>query len=176
MKSTYLKRFLEGLHSVEFWITAVGLILTNVLMFIQVLNRYWLKLPLVGIGDLTLYCFIMFMSVGAAVATWNETHVAVDALRDRFLLHRPLELKVHHFAMAVLAALTFVFFLPQVLSFISSAVQFPKWATLVRWFNLSWLQIIWGFCMFLVFFHLVEMAVKHGTGLRRMRKADGEES
>ena len=176
MKSAYLKRFLEGLHSVEFWITAVGLVLTNVLMFIQVLNRYWLKLPLVGIGDLTLYCFIMFMSVGAAVATWNETHVAVDALRDQFLHHKPQGLKVHHFAMAVLAILTFIFFLPQVSSFMSSAVQFPKWATLVRWFNLSWLQMIWGFCMFLVFFHLIEMAVKHGIGLRRMRKAAGEES
>lgn len=175
MKSNIVKRFLEGLHSVEFWLTAVGLVLTNVLMFIQVLNRYWLKLPLVGVGDLTLYCFIMFMSVGAAVATWSETHVAVDALRDQFLHDKPLGLKTHHLVMAVLAVLTFIFFLPQVASFIASAVQFPKWATLVRWFNLSWLQIVWGFCMFLVFFHLVEVAVKHGIDFSRMRKAAREE-
>lgn len=175
MKSNIVKRFLEGLHSVEFWITAVGLVLTNVLMFIQVLNRYWLKLPLVGVGDLTLYCFIMFMSVGAAVATWSETHVAVDALRDQFLHDKPLGLKAHHLVMAVLAVLVFILFLPQVASFMSAAVQFPKWATLVRWFNLSWLQLVWGFCMFLVFFHLVEMAVKHGFDFSRMKKAVREE-
>ncbi len=163
------------MHLVEFWIVAVGLVLTNLLMFVQVVNRYWLKLPLVGIGDLTLYVFIMFMSVGAAVATWSETHVAVDAIRDRFLAKRPVGLKVHHLVMAALAILTYLFLLPQVAAFMSAAVLYPKWATLVRWFNLSWLQLIWGFCMFLVLFHLFEVAFKQGAELLRIKRAKREE-
>lgn len=175
LKSNLIRQILEKLHSVEFTLAAIGLVLTNVLMFVQVLNRYWLRLPMVGLGDLTLYFFIMFMSVGAAVATWSETHVAVDAFRDRFLTKRPMGLTAHHMAMALLAILTYVFLLPQVVSFMANAASFPRWATLVTWFNLSWLQIVWGFCMFLVLIHLVEVAVKHGTKLRDMKKAGQEE-
>jgi len=176
LKTDMAKRLLGKLHSVEFTLAAVGLVLTNILMFIQVLNRYWLRLPMVGLGDLTLYFFIMFMSIGAAVATWSETHVAVDAFRDRFLSKRPLGLEVHHLAMTVLAAITFLFLLPHVVSFMANAAAFPRWATLVTWFNLSWLQIVWGICMFLVLGHLIEVAVKHGSEVRRMRRASEEES
>ena len=176
MKSNMVRQILEKLHSVEFTLAAIGLVLTNILMFVQVLNRYWLRLPMVGLGDLTLYFFIMFMSVGAAVATWSETHVAVDAFRDKFVAGRPMRLSAHHLVMALLAIVTFLFLLPQVASFMANAASFPRWATLVTWFNLSWLQIVWGACMFLVLGHLVEVALKHGADLRRMKSADREES
>ena len=175
MKSNMVRQILEKLHSVEFTLAAIGLVLTNILMFVQVLNRYWLRLPMVGLGDLTLYFFIMFMSVGAAVATWSETHVAVDAFRDKFVAGRPMRLSAHHLVMALLAIVTFLFLLPQVASFMANAASFPRWATLVTWFNLSWLQIVWGFCMFLVLGHLIEVAVKHGADLRRMKRAEREE-
>ena len=175
MKSNVVRQILEKLHSVEFTLAAIGLVLTNILMFVQVLNRYWLRLPMVGLGDLTLYFFIMFMAIGATVATWSETHVAVDAFRDRFLSKRPMGLTAHHLVMAILAILTYIFLLPHVASFMENAASFPRWATLVTWFNLSWLQIIWGFCMFLVMLHLIEVAVKHGMRLREMKKASREE-
>jgi len=176
VKSDRVKRLLQGAHSVEFAIAGFGLVLTNVMMFIQVVNRYWLHLPLLGIGDLTFYCFIIFMSVAAIVATWRESHVAVDALRDQFLKNSPVGLKIHNVAMSAIALTVFAIFLPYVITFMEGAVQYPKWATLVRWFNLSWLHLIWGFCMILVFLHLGEMVWKHISELRDMRKAERGES
>ena len=172
MKSDRVKRLLQNVHSVEFAIAGFGLVLTNALMFVQVINRYWLHLPLLGIGDLAFYCFIIFMSVAAIVATWGESHVAVDALRDQFLKDTPLGLKIHNVVTAVVATVLVAVFIPFVISFMQGAVQYPKWATLVRWFNLSWLHLIWGFCMVLVLLHLIEMAWKHISELSDMRKAE----
>lgn len=176
MKSDRFRRLLHGVHSVEFAIAGVGLVLTNLIMFVQVINRYWLKLPLLGIGDFAFYCFILFMSVAAIVATWRESHVAVDALRDQFLGHRPVAFKIHNVAMALVATVTMAIFLPRVVTFMELAIQYPKWATLVRWFNLSWLHLFWGFCMIVVFLHLVEMVWKHVSELRNMRKTTEEEA
>ena len=171
MKSDRVKQLLKGAHSVEFAIAGFGLVLTNVMMFIQVINRYWIHLPLLGIGDLTFYCFIIFMSVAAIVATWRESHVAVDALRDQFLKGHHIGLKIHSVAVAALSLVVLGIFLPRVVSFMEGAVQYPKWATLVRWFNLSWLHLIWGVCMILVFLHLIEMLWKHVSELRETQKA-----
>ncbi len=176
LKSDIVKRLLKGAHSVEFAIAGFGLVLTNFMMFVQVINRYWLRLPLLGIGDFAFYCFIMFMSVAALVATWSETHVAVDALRDQFLKHRHIGLKIHSVAVAIICVVVFAIFLPHVSTFMQQAIRFPKWATLVRWFNLSWLFLVWGSCMFIVFFHLIEVAWKHVAELRDMLKAKKEES
>jgi len=98
-----------------------------------------------------------------------------DAFRDKFVAGRPIRLSAHHLVMALLGIVTFLFLLPQVASFMANAASFPRWATLVTWFNLSWLQIVWGLCMFLVLGHLIEVALKHGMELRRMKSADREE-
>jgi TRAP-type C4-dicarboxylate transport system permease small subunit len=172
LKSDKVKRLLQGVHSVEFAIAGFGLVVTNIMMFVQVINRYWLHLPLLGIGDLTFYCFIIFMSIAAIVATWRESHVAVDALRDQFLKHSPRGLKIHSIAVSAVALVVFAIFLPRVISFMQGAIEYPKWATLVRWFNLSWLHLIWGVCMLLVFLHLIEVLWRHTSELRAMRKAE----
>ncbi len=176
LKSDKVKRLLQGVHSVEFAIAGFGLVVTNIMMFVQVINRYWLHLPLLGIGDLTFYCFIIFMSIAAIVATWRESHVAVDALRDQFLKNSPQGLKIHSIAVSAVALVVFAIFLPGVITFMQGAIEYPKWATLVRWFNLSWLHLLWGVCMLLVFLHLIEVVWRHTSELRAMRKAEREES
>ena len=175
LKINIVKRLLQGVHSVEFVIAAFGLVVTNLLMFVQVLNRYWLHLPLLGIGDFAFYCFIIFMSVAALVATWSETHVAVDALRDQFLKFRPVGLKIHSVVVIVICIAILLVFLPNVATFMEQAIRYPKWATLVRWFNLSWLFLVWGFCMFMVCFHFIEVGVKHAAELRSMLQRKKEE-
>lgn len=156
--NSVLKRLLQGLQLAESGIAAVVLVITTLLIFAQVLNRYWLHFRIMWLGDVALYCFIFFMLVAATVATWKEGHVTVDAFRDRIYRGKPRGMAIHRAALTIVTIILLCIFLPLAFDFMLSAIKYPEYGTLARWFNMSWLQITLFIALAFVLLHLLVIA------------------
>jgi len=152
---TLFNRILNIVQTVEGAVCAVGLFLTTLLIFAQVLNRYLLHFEIMWLSDLALYIFVFFMLVAAAYATWKEGHVAVDFLRDHFVRGRPRLAVAYRLGLNLLALAALWTILPVAYRFMARAIKYPEYGTLVRWFNTSWLQITLFVMLFLVLIHLL---------------------
>lgn len=153
-----LKRILHGVQTTQVIICTIGLILTTLLIFAQVINRYWLHLEIMWFGDLALYFFIFFMFVAAAITTWREGHVAVDVFRDRVTKGKPTAAAIYRAFLVVLSIAILGVLLPITYQFMLRAMKYPEYGTLVRWFNISWLQITLFFALAFVLLHLLVIA------------------
>ena len=152
---TVFKRVLHVIQTVEGAVCVIGLFVTTLLIFAQVLNRYLLQFEIMWLSDLALYVFVFFMLIAAAYATWNEGHVAVDFLRDRISRGRPRVGAAYQLGLNLLALAALWSILPVAYKFMKRAVKYPEYGTLVRWFNTSWLQITLFIALFLVTIHLL---------------------
>ncbi len=152
---TVFKRVLHVIQTVEGAVCVIGLFVTTLLIFAQVLNRYLLQFEIMWLSDLALYIFVFFMLIAAAYATWNEGHVAVDFLRDRISRGRPRVGAAYQLGLNLLALAALWSILPVAYKFMKRAVKYPEYGTLVRWFNTSWLQITLFIALFLVTIHLL---------------------
>lgn len=150
-----LRKILSFVENAEGAICAVGLFITSVLIFAQVINRYFLHFEIIWLNDLALYLFIFFMLVAAAYATWREGHVAVEFLRDRIVKDKPVLAAVYRVILDVMSITALCTMLPAAYRFMKRAIKYPEYATLVRWFNTSWLQITLFIALVLVLLHLV---------------------
>lgn len=153
-----LKRILHGVQTTQVIICSIGLILTTLLIFAQVINRYWLHFEIMWFGDLALYLFIFFMFVAAAITTWREGHVAVDVFRDRITKGKPTAAAIYRVFLVVLSIAILGVLLPIAYQFMLRAMKYPEYGTLVRWFNISWLQITLFFALAFVLLHLLVIA------------------
>jgi TRAP-type C4-dicarboxylate transport system permease small subunit len=136
----------------------VGLLLTTLLIFAQVLNRYVLHFEIMFLNDLALYTFIFFMLIAAAYTTWKEGHVAVDVFRERLVRGRPIAAGVYRVFLVLLSIFILCLMFPVAYQFMRKAIQYPEYGTLVRWFNTSWLQILMFWSLLLVLLHLLIIA------------------
>ena len=170
MKNVF-KRILHVVQTVEGAICAIGLFATTLLIFAQVLNRYLLHFEIMWLSDLALYIFIFFMLIAAAYATWNEGHVAVDFLRDRIVQGRPRLAAGYRLGLNLLALIALWSILPVAYKFMTRAMKYPEYGTLVRWFNTSWLQITLFISLFLVLIHLLVIIGRDiGDFYKKMRE------
>lgn len=169
-----LKRILGAVQMVEVVICSLGLIATTLLIFAQVINRYWLHFEIMIFGDLALYLFIFFMLVAATIATWGEGHVSVDFFRDKALGARPKAMAIYRVAIAVLSIVILCIFLPIAYQFMLQAIRHPQYGTLVRWFNTSWLQSTLFIAGSFVLLHLLVIAGRDINKLRRTLQSRGE--
>jgi C4-dicarboxylate transporter DctQ subunit len=158
-------RALGAIRSVETVICGVGLILTTLLIFAQVVNRYVLHFQIMIFNDLALYTFIFFMLVAAAYTTWNEGHVAVDMFRERAVKGRPIAAAAYRLSLVLLSIFVLCLMLPVAYQFMRRAIQYPEYGTLVRWFNTSWLQSLVFGSLLLVLLHLLVIARRDIQGL-----------
>jgi C4-dicarboxylate transporter DctQ subunit len=147
-----------AIKSAETWICGVGLILTTLLIFAQVLNRYVLHFEIMILNDLALYMFIFFMLLAAAYTTWNEGHVAVDVFREWMVKGRPVAASAYRVFLVLLSIFILCLVLPVTYQFMRRAIQYPEYGTLVQWFNTSWLQILVFLSLLLVLLHLLVIA------------------
>ena len=143
------------LENAEGAVCAVGLFITSVLIFAQVINRYFLHFEIMWFSDLALYIFIFFMLLAAAYATWREGHVAVDFLRDKIVRDNPVSAAVYRVMLDVISIAALCAILPAAYRFMKRALKYPEYGTLVRWFNTSWLQITLFIALILVLIHLL---------------------
>jgi len=153
-----VKWILSVIQTTEGVIGVIGVLATTLLIFGDVLNRYWLHFEIMGIGDLALYFFIFYMFVIAAFATWKEGHVSVDFLRDRIMKKGPIVAASYRVFLVVLATVILGFLLPKAYEFMMTAIKYPEYGTLIRWFNQSWLQITYFVALVFVSVHLVIIA------------------
>jgi len=153
-----LKWLLQGVQTAQGIICAIGLLACTLLIFAQVINRYWLHFEIMWFSDLALYSFIFFMFVAAAITTWREGHVAVDFFRDRVTRNKPTRAVVYRVFLVVLSIVILGIFLPIAYQFMLRAMKYPEYGTLVRWFNTSWLQITLFIALAFVLLHLLVIA------------------
>ena len=152
---TVSKRILHVIQTAEGAVCVIGLFVTTLLIFAQVLNRYLLHFEIMWLSDLALYIFVFFMLIAAAYSTWKEGHVAVDFLRDRIVRGKPRLAAAYRLGLNLLAVVTLWAILPIAYKFMTRAMKYPEYGTLVRWFNTSWLQITLFIALFLVLVHLL---------------------
>lgn len=62
------------------YVAAILLVVMTVLVFLQVLFRYWLHLPLDWGEEVSRYLFIWSAMLGAAIATKRRAHFGIDFL------------------------------------------------------------------------------------------------
>lgn len=149
---------LEAIKSAETAICGAGLLLTTLLIFAQVLNRYVLHFEIMILNDLALYTFIFFMLLAAAYTTWKEGHVAVDVFREWMVKGRPVAARAYRVFLVLLSIFILCLVLPVAYQFMRRAIQYPEYGTLVQWFNTSWLQILVFLSLLFVLLHLLVIA------------------
>jgi TRAP-type C4-dicarboxylate transport system permease small subunit len=151
-------RLLGAIKAAETAICVVGLMITTLLIFAQVINRYILHFEIMILSDLALYTFVFFMLLAAAYTTWNEGHVAVDMFREWLVKGRPVAAEVYRVFLVLLSIGILCVLLPIAYAFMRRAIEYPEYGTLVRWFNTSWLQILVFWSLLLVLLHLLVIA------------------
>lgn len=169
-------RLLGAIKSAETAICAVGLMITTLLIFAQVVNRYVLHFEIMILNDLALYTFVFFMLLAAAYTTWNEGHVAVDMFREWLVRGRPVAAHVYRVFLVLLSIGILCLLLPIAYAFMRRAIAYPEYGTLVRWFNTSWLQILVFWSLLLVLLHLFVIARRDiGELVKSIRAGSGKE-
>jgi C4-dicarboxylate transporter, DctQ subunit len=151
-------RVLAAIRSAETVICGVGLIITTLLIFAQVINRYLLHFEIMILNDLALYVFVFFMLLAAAYTTWNEGHVAVDMFREWLTQGKPVAAEAYRVCLVLLSIGILCAVLPITYAFMRRAIAYPEYGTLVQWFNTSWLQILVFWSLLLVLLHLLLIA------------------
>ena len=169
-------RLLGAIKSAETAICGVGLLLTTLLIFAQVINRYLLHFEIMIFNDLALYTFVFFMLIAAAYTTWNEGHVAVDMFRERMVKGRPVAAAAYRVVLLLLSIVILCVLLPIAYAFMRRAIEYPEYGTLVQWFNTSWLQILVFWSLLLVLLHMLVIARRDiGQLIQTMRNGSRKE-
>ena len=160
----------------EAGVCSVGLIAVTLLVFAQVINRYFLHFEIMWFGDLALYWFIFFMLLAAAFTTSREGHIAVDYFRDKAFGSKPRAYSIHRASMVVISIALACVFLSPAYKYMLRAIKYPEWGTLVRWFNASWLQITLFVALALVLVQLLVIARRDiGDVIRNYRPGSRRE-
>ncbi|MFC1911818.1 TRAP transporter small permease [Chloroflexota bacterium] len=163
-----LKQTLNVIQSIEAWICSVVWYGTTLLIVVHVVNRQLLHFPIMWFHDLALYSFIFFMFIAAALATWQETHVKVDAFHEMAFRGKPRAGGLHRVLMTFIAIALICIFLPVAYDFMTWALKYPEYGTLVRWFNMSWLRIVLFIVVILILVHLLRIAIRDVSHLREI--------
>jgi TRAP-type C4-dicarboxylate transport system permease small subunit len=90
------------------WAIVVFYVLVVVLITFQVVNRFWLHLPIIWLSDLGVICFIWLGFLTASLAIRHQGHFRMSALIDSVRtgwLRMVLELFTHLCGMAMFALL-----------------------------------------------------------------------
>jgi len=168
-----LRKILYKIQSIEVIICAIGLVTTTLLVFSQVVNRYWLHFEIMWFGDLALYTFIFFMLLAAAYATWREGHIAVEYFHEKVFNGKPKGTAIHRSTIVFISIVMACIFLPTSYKFMLRAIKYPEYGTLVRWFNTSWLQITLFVAFALVVLHLLIIARRDIGDLIKIYRSKG---
>ncbi len=171
-------RFFHGFFR---WVTLLenvlctaGLFLTTFIAFFQVLNRYWFRFEIIWLNDLGLFIFIFFMFFAIPLTTRENEHTGVDVFAKKFFKNNSVGSKVFNLALKVIAMGTIIVFLFPAWSFAVRAYKYPQYATLVRWFNTSWLMEMLFGCMVLCLLHMIYDFLCGIAEIRKLRISDEE--
>lgn len=162
-----LKRIFRIMDLIEATIISAGLFVTTLLMFGEVLNRY-LGLGLLWVFDLALYIFIFTCTVAFIAATWQEIHIRVDIFEQHVLNGKPRALSLYRVLMVFLVIAGVCIFIPMAYEYMVWSLKNPQYGTLVPWFNTAWLRSAFFFAFVLMLLHLLRIASRDVSYLRKM--------
>lgn len=149
---------------------ALGLFTTTFLAFFQVLNRYWLRLEIIWVNDLSLFIFIFTMFFAIPLTTRVDEHTGVDVFVKKVFADRPIGTQLFKAFLKTISIATLGVFMIPAWGFAVRAAKYPQYATLVRWFNTSWLMESLFFCLSLCLLHLVYALVLDLAEIKRFHK------
>jgi TRAP-type C4-dicarboxylate transport system permease small subunit len=155
-----LRGIYKGIQMGEIIICLLGLIVTTLLICAQIVNRYWLRFEIMWMNDLALYTFMFFMFMAFSATTWKEGHVPVEVFKNMVFKNRPVEGAVYRVFLVILSIVILLAIFPVTYQFTARAIQYPEYATLVRWLNTSWLMIILFVAFCLTLLHLLVILVR----------------
>ena len=162
-----LKRIFHITHSIEATIISTGLCVTTLLMFGEVVNRY-LGFGIIWLFDLALYIFIFTCTVAFIAATWQEIHIKVDVFEQHVLNGKPRALSLYRVLVVFLVIAGVCIFIPMAYEYMVWSVENPQYGTLVPWFNTAWLRSAFFFAFVLMLIHLLRIASRDVSYLRKM--------
>ncbi len=153
--ATFFRKFFSFLSIVENIICAAGLLGTSLMISFQILNRFWLRLDIKWINDLSLFIFIFFVFFAIVLTTREDGHTSVDMFVDFLFEKNPFGRALYLLFTRILCMLTIAVFLIPAYYFAMDAYQYPQPGNLVQWFNESWLMESLFFTMILSLLHLI---------------------
>ena len=156
----FLKGTLNVIKIIEDAICVIGIWLINILVFLSVLNRYFLHFPIMWLNDLALYCFIFFVLFSIALTTRENEHISVAIFREALFKGKPKADTIYSVFLNIFAIIFVSIFLHTTVKFTLRAIKYPEYSTLLRWFNTSWLVIAMFFSIILIIIHLVTLLAK----------------
>lgn len=148
-----MKRFIDLLTKIEIILGSTGLCASIVLTFCQVVNRYWLNFEIMWISDLALYIFIFTVYVAISYGASQKTHIAVDMLPEYLCGDSPMKknaFEIFKYAATIVMVLGMA---GPAWRLMKRAFRYPEFATLIRWFNMSWFVYALGLMMILTIIH-----------------------
>jgi len=165
-----IKRFFSFLAFIENVICTAGLLGTTFMITFQILNRFWLRLDIKWINDLSLFIFIFFCFFAIVLTAREDGHTSVDMLVDFLFGKKPALRAAYVLCTRILCAVVIGFFLIPAYSFALDAYKYPQPGNLVQWFNESWLMESLFVTMILSLLHILYNVVKGFGEVLRMAK------
>jgi TRAP-type C4-dicarboxylate transport system permease small subunit len=162
-----MKKILYLISLIENSICTVGIWLTTFLIFLSVINRYWVRLPIMWLNDFALYCFIFFMLFATALTAREKGHIAVDIFRRKMFKENSVAYLVYGIFLNTISITILSIFIPITYKFMLSSIKYPEYSALVRWFNTSWLRYFLFFVMCLILIHLLTFVIKDIIKLKK---------
>ena len=153
-------RLSEKLSYIESLVSGIGLVVTTLLAFLQVLNRYLFRFEIMWLSDASLYVFIISMLIGACFATAKEGHVRVDIFNNWIVKRRPRAESIYRLVLLLLGLIILSLFLPSAFFYMQQALRYPEYGTLIRWVNTGWFQQLVFVSSIIIFIHLSVSFVK----------------
>ncbi|PIE55400.1 MAG: hypothetical protein CSA35_01115 [Dethiosulfovibrio peptidovorans] len=137
------------LRTLENVLCAVGLVFCTFATIFQILNRYWLHIEIIWIGEFLSYVFFITVLLSIVITTREGSHTSVDILPGIFSERNKTPGKFLDFFIEVISLIVLIFLLSIFSKYALKAYRYPEWGALCSWFNASWL-IEGLFFMFLI--------------------------
>ena len=78
-----MKPFIDKLEKVEYFLMVVGIVITVVILFAQVILRYVFNASLPWIEEAGRYLFIYYTWIGTSLAASSSDHIRVEILQNK---------------------------------------------------------------------------------------------
>lgn len=163
-----MKKIIDFLTKIEFLLAAAGLCAAIALTFCQVVNRYWLNFEIMWISDLALFIFIFTIYVAISYGASQKTHIAVDMLPEFLCGDSPAKNHVFQIIKYAVSIAMVLGMASPAWKLIKRAFKYPEYATLIRWFNMSWFFYAMGAMMVLVIIHYLWHIADNAYELRKL--------
>lgn len=158
-----VKRVFYIIERIEILFAGIGLLTVTLLIFAQVLNRYWLGLPIMWLENLALHIFVWTIIMTLVITTAREHHAKLELSNEVILKNKPMAQNIHRLIIVIVSIVTICIFLPIARTYMIWGLRYPEYDTLVRWMDLGWARTLHFIAYILIVLHLLRIAGREVT-------------